>query len=437
MHFVSTKLTHFLFLFLLVLGSVLTPDLSSAGVSCKLIHKKNPLARTNVKTWLAWETSVTLPSWGQERPSSPLPIARVSSSLVRTEILSEHDVYGLHDALNLQAEQIPWFKHPYNQDSAVPHYSAPVVETGVAYHTASRTIVTVVGGRLVSLKMATDHPFGPGKDYQPGKVNLDADLKYSVARSQAIAKIDQKIGSDSEMIVQKEIAAVIDKQTGNGYLFRDMSFFEDGRHYLPAHQIPYVGKKIAESKGSNVHDYWSIHWASAIGRYQAKLLYRYGMEVRAVNPQNFLIQLNRLKNPTGVLVWRDLAESHLVKPIAQRLGLQDFIDRDVANGGWGVIQSIRNDNSNIYWRFNDASPTLDGQQMRTWSSNHDSAYRQELESALGIKIPTHISLKDYINLQLNKGNESELLQAIDKWHRDHGNAPQAHFDWFLPNQVAA
>lgn len=200
------------------------------------------------------------------------------------------------------------------------------------------------------------------------------------------------------MIVQKEIAAVMDtRQTGNGYLFRDMSFFEDGHHYLPAHQIPYIGKKIAEGNNSNVHDFWSRHWASNIGRYQAKLLYRYGMEVRAVNPQNFLVQLNGQKDPTGVLVWRDLAESHLVKAIAQRIGLQEFIDRDVANGGWGIREEVRIDNTESPFHINDTNKTLDQQQMKEWTANHDLAYRQELESALGIQIPANMSPKDYIN----------------------------------------
>lgn len=137
-----------------------------------------------------------------------------------------------------------------------------------------------------------------------------------------------------------------------------MTPLEDGNYYLPAHQIPYIGKKFAEKNGKTVAEYWRKHWAEPIGRLQAKLLIRYGMKVRAVNPQNFLIQLDQEFKPTCVMVWRDLAESHLIRNVANEIGLQKLVEQDDLHGSWGVDDYANVDDFYIAWRFDDVMPTL-------------------------------------------------------------------------------
>lgn len=416
---VSKSLTILLFSALATFAVGVPPQAALAASSCYKSHLvEDPFKSPMIRQWLQWETSVTLPDWSQERPISRLPIAQVSRQSVEVEALSKADILGLETIADSASSTVSWFKHPYNQNIKVPNFEAPVSGYGVAFHTASRTIVTKINSRLVSLKMPTDYPFGPSRHQQSEKIELHGDLKYSVARSKAILAIDNKIPEDPKLVIQKEIAAVIDKETRNGYLIRDMSALLDGHYYLPGHQLPYVGKVIAEKQGSDVATYWRQHWAAAIGRYQAKLLYRYGLEVRAVNPQNFLIQLNSNMEPTGVLVWRDLAESHLIEPIAAQIGLQDFINRDVKNGGWGVHKSVNIDNENIYWHFNSQTPTLTSKQKQEWEMAHELAYRSELATALELGIPIGESMLAYVNRQIKEGTESDLLKAIRRWHSE-------------------
>ena len=407
----------------MIAATCFLPSIGLGADYCAVVFQKTRYfdLPEEVQQWLEWEISPTVKGWDQERVVSRIPIAKIAPDSVSIEILSSQDVTGIESALE-GTKQIDWYKHPYNQDSSVPNFKLPIKKYGEAYHTASRTIVTRIKGRLVSLKMATDRPMGPTRDFQPGKVKLDADLKYSVARSQAIERIDKKIGFDSELLIQKEIAAVIDQQTKNGYLFRDMSILEDGHYYFPAHQIPYLGKEITTRLNvENTSLFWQKHWAEAVGKLQARLLIRYGIAVRAVNPQNFLIQLDKDFRPTGRLVWRDLAESHLIAPIATQLGLSDFVQRDLDNGGWGVINDAKIDTTNIHWRFNDTIEALTYIQMQEWTRAAAKGYRSTIESELGISIPTDQSLKSYLTDEIKK-SDSIIIEKIKTWHRTHSNS---------------
>lgn len=374
-----------------------------------------------IKLWLKWEISPTVEGWSQERPQSALPTTRVRTSSVEIETLSDKDVEGLENILDLSKTKIPWFQHPYNQDQYVPHQANKPNRFFVAFHTASRTVMTKIFGRRVSVKMATDFPFGPNSDRQASKTNLGADLKYSVARSKAIAEIDEKIGDDPLLLIQKEIAAVIDKKTRNGYLFRDMTPLEDGNYYLPGHQLPYIGKELAEANGQTVAEYWQKHWAGPIGQLQAKLLIRYGMKVRAVNPQNFLIQLDQEFKPTGVLIWRDLAESHLIRNVADAVGLKKYIQRDDSKGNWGVEDYAGVDDYYIAWRFNDSKPTLTDAEYENWRIAAREAYRKELEKELGMSISSETFIKFLYDQSSATAESSELIQKIKEWHQKKEN----------------
>lgn len=264
---VSKSLTILLFSALATFAVGVPPQAALAASSCYKSHLvEDPFKSPMIRQWLQWETSVTLPDWSQERPISRLPIAQVSRQSVEVEALSKADILGLETIADSASSTVSWFKHPYNQNIKVPNFEAPVSGYGVAFHTASRTIVTKINSRLVSLKMPTDYPFGPSRHQQSEKIELHGDLKYSVARSKAILAIDNKIPEDPKLVIQKEIAAVIDKETRNGYLIRDMSALLDGHYYLPGHQLPYVGKVIAEKQGSDVATYWRQHWAATLGR---------------------------------------------------------------------------------------------------------------------------------------------------------------------------
>ena len=357
----------------------------------------------------------------------------VDGDSVKVEILSNEDVTGLESVLRPSREGfIPWFQHPYNTDGAVPNAHLRPHHYGIAFHTASRTVVAQIEGRIFAIKMPTDHPFGPNQVSQPAKVRMDADLKYSVARSQAIAQIDGKLGDDGAFRAQKELAAVIDKKSGSGYLFRDLSYFKEGFFYLPAHLIPTIGKELAGKKGKSTIEFWKKYWAEKIGRIQAKIFYRYGMEVRAVNPQNFVIELDGNMTPTGTIIWRDLAESHLVEPIASRIGLGGFVRRDHENGGWGVHQKTDIESESISYQFDESNRDFTSETPDAWVTEHDQGFRKEIESAIGIRIPPEVPINEYLNDQIKMRDDSDLIKAIIQWHDRHGI--RNHSFMFQPNR---
>jgi hypothetical protein len=411
--------------YLLAIFLTLGPNLAQAASSCEQVYsisRSAVLGSKTMKQWLQWEVSQTLPDWQQERPKSPLPVVQVDAATVKVEALSSKDLWALESVLRPSSlGEIPWFQHPYNRDISVPNAQLQPTRFALAFHTASRTIVTEINGRVVSIKMPTDHPFGPTKATQSEKTKMNLDLKYSVARSKAIEKIDGQIGEDHLLIIQKELAAVIDIRTENGFLYRDMSAFKDGFNYLPGHLLPTVGKQLAakarRSKAANWSEYWTKPWAKAIGAVQAKLLYRYGMEVRAINPQNFLIELDANMVPTGKIIWRDLAESHLIEGLAERIGLGDFVKRDHLNGGWGVHQQTTIKTEYLGWNFQKSDSQFPYESFRVWEKAHDLGFREEFERALGIKIPEGASINDYLNEQIKKGSKSEMIIKILKWHR--------------------
>lgn len=402
-----------------------TPDLKLAHAAsrCNTIFKADrpaALDSVTIKQWLAWETSPTVPGWEQEKPKSQLPIVRIIGSTVKVEVLSQKDIVDLKSVLeSSESDEFSWFQHPYNTDRTVPNSSLTPFKYGLAFHTASRTVVSEVNGRLISIKMPTNFPFGPNKEHCPEKTEMDLDLKYSVARSKAIEQIDNQVGADHSLRIQKELAAVVDRKTGNGYLFRDMSHFKDGRFYLPAHLIPTIGRELAEKLGISVTEYWESHWAKAIGKIQAKLLYRYGMEVREVNPQNFVIELDDKMAPTGIVLWRDLAESHLVKPIASLIGLDEFIERDYQNGGWGVHTETHVRSKFISWNFFMSNSEFPSQTPDSWTKAHDQGFRDEVQQALRVRIPSEMPINDYLTEQMRTGGNSKLIKAIRKWHLKH------------------
>lgn len=115
--------------------------------------------------------------------------------------------------------------------------------------------------------------------------------------------------------------------------------------------------------------------------------------------------------PTGVLAWRDLAESHLVEPVASALGLGSFVDRDRRNGGWGIHDSLTIDSKNIHWRFTEVKRNLSANDLAEWSAEHDKAYAEELRSALRVDIP-FAELKTRLNQMLH----GDLVEKIRNWH---------------------
>lgn len=236
------------------------------------------------------------------------------------------------------------------------------------------------------MKAPTDYPHGPKGEYQWGKTNTKDDIDSARLRSSYIDNIDAKIGLDPKLILAKEILTVADKKTGHGYLIRDISFMKDGNYYLPAFSLPYAGRRIAQLNQQHPSRFWGEHYAALLGRSKAKLLLRYGLQMETPNPQNMLIQLDRNLKPTGVLVFRDVSDSFLVKQVAEALEETKAIKRDYAVD-YKPHRRLIPFWENSAWRLDEAgSYSYSAKTLEGWGFMHDFAYKTEVEEALGVEI---------------------------------------------------
>ena len=370
----------------------LLPSLSLAGnekPSCAdLARSQEHHFSEPVQKWLDWELTPSIPGFHQEFPSSRLPLSLVSLREV-TMTKSSHLPKEVAE-LFLRDQKVLWPKHPYNTVETTPFFKAPeLTEKMKAYHTASRSMVTEIGGKVYGIKMPTNHPFGPSRVEQINKAFPKDSMRSSMRRTEIIEKVDQKIGMDPDLILLKDILTVTETHSGHGFSIRDLTALSDGHYYFPAHQIPVLGAEIAAKNGQTLSEFFKANWASALGKFQAKMLVRYGIEFNPINPQNFLIQLDRDFKPTGRLACRDLGDSFQVESITTWIGMQDELAREKELGLKTFAKADPGTKSEtLTWGFN-----LTGKEMilpvtrEAWYSAHDAAFIAELERLTGITVP--------------------------------------------------
>ncbi|HWU43573.1 MAG TPA: hypothetical protein VN132_09050, partial [Bdellovibrio sp.] len=297
--------------------------------------------------------------------------------------------------------------HPFNKNSTLPHFDDPSEESLVAYLTASRSMAFTLGDHIFTLKMATNYPHGPNGARSREKATTKEDVMDGINRMSYIERVDKEIGQDPELILAKEVAIVVDKATGEGYLVRDLSFMNDGNYYLPALSIPYIGRKIAELNRMSPEAFWAKHYAALLGKSKAKLLLRYGLQMETPNPQNIFIQLDSNLRPTGVLVFRDLSDTILIEGVAKGLGEEETLKKD-ADVGVENGHKIRPYWPNSAWGFSEGGNSFSQLTLDRWRIIHDNAYKQEIEQTLGVDLSQFANIDD--NIKFNLLMRSEVFQ---------------------------
>ena len=399
-----------------VLVTMFCVDVSASPLCSNLFEIVNPAAfnSNTIRQLHEWEIIPLLEGSVQPRAESRVRAVNVPKSSVEIVMADTSSAMALEQVLGAATETIPYLQHPYNQDSRVPHFGEPTQFFTRAKHTASRSLLVELKGRVFSVKLPTDYPMGSTQYREGGKSNMVHDAWYSIERTKLIMSVDKNLQPDPHFVVLKEVLSVIDRQTKNGYVFRDMSSLREDKYYLPAHALPVVGKEIASKQDADYHRFWSKHWAARMGVVQARLLIRYGLEPLGTNPQNYLIELDKALAPTGRIFWRDVADSTIVIPIASRIGLSKAVEADLAHDKgdrWGVRERVRADNETLTWLF--------PRDVKSWRRAHDEAYAKVLKQELGFTVTSGRPLSESINEDLALGDQSMLLKAIVRWHRNH------------------
>lgn len=335
---------------------------------------------STARQWLSWEQKANVEIY--RKASRPIAFDSHEIPRAQVEIWRSSTIKPTIENLFLNQDLVRWPKHPFNQDARVPFADTPVTSKNWRDFSlsASRSVVDLE--HQISMKVGTDHPHGLEGPSEPDKALMADDIQAAILRMQHIDDVDRKAPLEPlDPLILKEVMAVVDPVSREGFMVRDLSPLFNGHHYLPAFSLPFVGESIAKSLGAEPLEFWREHYAKALGRAKARLLLRYGLQLETPNPQNILIQLDAEFRPTGRLVIRDIADTEFVGPIAHALGFSDKLTED-KNWGFEASPHLHPNwwNSSMHFEV-----WLKSGSLESWAQAHDEAYIEELAQAIGEK----------------------------------------------------
>lgn len=396
----NQKTIFFIFIALLNL-----PLKSAAYNSCQKIYSqlKNIPKQEQVQTWLRWEQLYNTPEYRRTDLVLPMQTSQISKENFIIENYATDENNDLYDFIYSSGNLINWYKHPTNTSAAVPYFSSPNSNHTINTNTtASRSLSFSWKKSLYSIKLATNHPH-EGKYAVDKKATIQEDISVARSRSPYINQTEKLIGLDTSLSIVKEIAVVMDKNSKEGYVIRDLSFLLDQEHYfLPAFSIPYVANEINLS--SNAQDrflFWKKNYAQPLGKAKAKLLLRYGLQMETPNPQNILLELDQNKKPTGKIMFRDISDMALVRAVAFAYGTRKQLAIDLKNGIKNSDSIIPNaELSFLFFDRTELDPMWNKQTISQFIEAHNRSYFEELENELHIDLSEIKETTDFVKLYI-------------------------------------
>lgn len=323
--------------------------------------------RDPIEQWLHWEEQANLAGFRTATAPVELAVAEVPLSSVTVTLAG-----GRYDEIArcfLRDRSVLYPKHPLNADPSVAFFHEPPVEFWRARFTSSRTLVVRSRGALFAVKLPTDHPHP--SVIQPEKTKLREEARDALRVAALIDRVDRALGPDPDLLLLREMIAVLVRGSESGVLVRDLRPLQDGCYYLPALSIPFAGRELARLHGADFETFWGRFYAEPAGRAKAKLAARYGLQYETPNPQNLLVQLDRELAPTGVMALRDLGDA---EPVS--------VDPEAP---WsGIAAELRPETENSFWAFEGADECgVPRETLARWYQLHERAYCDELASFFG------------------------------------------------------
>jgi hypothetical protein len=321
-----------------------------------------------VAQWLDWEEQANLVGFRTSTTSVEVEVVAVPRDAVEVHVLSGAPQEILDRFLDTTTVLFP--RHPLNRDSSVSWFDAPVAERWSGRFTASRTLAMSgpeSGSALFSLKLATDHPHP--EFHQAEKTKLREEAVGAVEWSSLLDRVDAMLPPLDATILVREVVVVLAKGQESGFMVRDLREFQNGRYYLPALSLPFVGHQIARINREALATFWGSAFASSAGRSKAELFARYGLWYETPNPQNIVIPLERDLRPTARLVFRDVGDGECATDAFES-----------ATAPWTrLVSDLRPETQNSFWAFGEAGEnSIDAATLDAWYAEHDRAYYGEL-----------------------------------------------------------
>lgn len=243
---------------------------------------------------------------------------RLSDELRKELIIRKNDKYFVRWILN--PEDTKWTQEiiahfeKKGLKLAIQHYF-------IGYQTASRSYLVEDPSKKIqfSVKSSTNKTGGGWADKKQtvGEAHdgrMNADLLDNL----------QKVKGFENFMVMDEPGAFKIAAIDEAMVIRDLSILDrkKGYSYIPGFSALHqeVGAKIASLNGSkDPYLYWTEHYIQPVARALAEFAARTGMQFDSPHSQNFLIELDEKRKPTGKIVIRDLTDLYINKLVLKEI----------------------------------------------------------------------------------------------------------------------
>jgi hypothetical protein len=326
-------------------GLVLLPIFAFASVSCKSrdfnVDSKKANAADKVqgneclRQLAQWETEANGIS---KRPSTLIKFKNfeIPEELIKSDVSSttpeeiKNAFFFEKDGKKyvrwlIQPEDTKWFKE-VEKFITTKTGKAPVAQEHFnGYLTASRSVLVVdpETGYSFSLKASTNQTGGAWKDKkQEWKDGLDIR-----AVSDYVARLEKTLKLKNAVILQEPMAFGIEELDQSNVIRLVGEVATCDKYYLPGFSALHdkVGKELA-GKESPV-EFWNTNYVQPLGKALAEFAGIWGLSFDSPHSQNFLIELDKQKKPTGRVILRDLGDVFFLKEQSELFGAQNVATR--------------------------------------------------------------------------------------------------------------
>ncbi|MEY3903776.1 MAG: hypothetical protein RL189_3082 [Pseudomonadota bacterium] len=225
----------------------------------------------------------------------------------------------------VQPEDTKWYKDVEEFITKKTGKSPTAYEHFNGYLTASRSVIAIDpdSGYSFSLKASTNQTGGAWKD----KKQDWKDGQDIRAVSDYVARLEKNIKLQNAVILQEPMAfGIADVDQSNVVRLLGEAATCD-KYYLPGFSALHeqVGKEIAGKE--DPVQFWNEYYAKPLGRALAEFAGIWGLSFDSPHSQNFLIELDKSKKPTGRVVLRDLGDVYVLKEQADLFNAQNVATR--------------------------------------------------------------------------------------------------------------
>lgn len=292
----------------------------------------------NVREWLHLEVKVNTGA-SSERTDQPIRLEHVEIPMA---LLKDSFGLGLRqeilDSLVIEINGEKFVRWIFNPEDT--KYKAEVLKeleklTGkapetkshyIGYLTASRSLVIQdsVTGAIFSLKTSTNKTGGNWNDKKMTGVAAAISREYS-----DLIQRNQGIDHNKHFVALPEPLAFTFAEADQAFTVRDYPIFSNSQlRIIPffAALHPNFGKEFAEKKGVDPTTYWTDHLTTTWGRAMAEGLAHYGFYPNSAHSQDFTMEFNEQREPTGRIYVRDIMDSDGERMILEARKASEVLD---------------------------------------------------------------------------------------------------------------